>query len=268
MDEALHDVLRRCVNSPVKLDLVLYLHDNPFAMDDARALALRLGREVSMVEASAEELVRDGVLVRLPGADGDGKVIYRPAHGSETAAQVSRLAAFCRHGGIAQVRAVIHDITIAEAVRTAIATSGRLSAREITVACSDGVVLLTGRVNTPGERAELDVLCERLSQSRYGMRAITDRVEVDRRTNPDDRQVRVRARAELAQCAEWNLPDQSAGPDADALYVDVEVIGGVAYLTGLVLTPQDRQRAADVTRQVPGVLDVVNWLDVRTYRST
>lgn len=45
--------------------------------------------------------------------------------------------------------------------------------------------------------------------------------------------------------------------------IHVEVVDGVVDLTGEVWTPLEKQRAADLIRNVAGVIDVANHLDVR-----
>lgn len=45
--------------------------------------------------------------------------------------------------------------------------------------------------------------------------------------------------------------------------IHVQVIDGVVNITGAVWTPLEKQRAGDLVRQVAGVIDVANHLDVR-----
>jgi hyperosmotically inducible protein len=45
--------------------------------------------------------------------------------------------------------------------------------------------------------------------------------------------------------------------------VDVESNGGVVRLTGLVQRPELKQRAAELARNVDGVRDIVNHIEVR-----
>ncbi len=262
LDDELLDLLRRQVNSPIKMDLVAYFHENPYAMDAARSLAVRLGRDASLVDASAGDLVRDGVLAAEPGSRAGADAFYRLAPNEEVRRRIGRLVAFYKGGGGSQIRAAMRDISIADSVQSAIMGSARVSARDIAIRCAGGDVVLHGRVNTSTERAELDVICERLSQSRYGIRAIENRVAVEPRPSPGDPEVR--AAAERALADRFHVPAPEG--DASALYVHVEAIGQIIYLTGFLESPQDRGRAAQVVQSIAGVTDVVNWVDVAARR--
>lgn len=48
--------------------------------------------------------------------------------------------------------------------------------------------------------------------------------------------------------------------------IRVEVVDGVVNLSGEVWTPLERERAADLLRTVPGVIDVANELAIRPPR--
>ena len=48
--------------------------------------------------------------------------------------------------------------------------------------------------------------------------------------------------------------------------IQVEVVDGVVNLTGQVWTPLEKERAAELLRTVPGVIDVDNDLDIQPPR--
>jgi hypothetical protein len=45
--------------------------------------------------------------------------------------------------------------------------------------------------------------------------------------------------------------------------IRVQVVDGVVDITGEVWTPLEKQRAGDLVRQIAGVIDVANHLDIR-----
>jgi osmotically-inducible protein OsmY len=67
-------------------------------------------------------------------------------------------------------------------------------------------------------------------------------------------------KATLAELNSTLAQHRELGPPAD---IHVQVINGVAYLTGLVDTDLEVRRAEAITLQVPGVKDVVNSLSTR-----
>ncbi|HPU00144.1 MAG TPA: BON domain-containing protein [Armatimonadota bacterium] len=259
LDAETREFLYRHVNSPVKLDLILYLHDNPYAVDGADVLALRLGREPPVVEECAEELVQAGLLEVVPRRPAFGPTLYRLAARCEWSACIDRLARLHREGGALQIRTAIRDFGIAAHVRAVIADSGRVGVSDVEVRCEAGVVRLEGRVHTAAERTELDLICERLHESRGGIRAVENRVEVERRPREDDEEMRAALEQHLAA-----LISDSGG--MAGARVQVDVIGGVAYLTGLVESAQDRAFAGQRALEVPGVTAVVNWIDLQGHR--
>ena len=266
LDDELLDLLRRHVNSAIKMDLVAYFHDNPYAADSARTLAMRLGRDVSLAEMCLADLERDGLLRQLPAGRPDGPPLFRLSSAAELRVRITRLVALYRSAAGAEVRAAIRDISIAATVQATIVGSTRVSALDMAVRCSGGTVVLDGRVNTPNERAELALICERLSQSRFGIRGLENRIAVEARRSGEDHGVCAQVQRALVERGRLPCPDSADSRDAGRSYVNVAVLGGVVYLTGLVESSQDRSRAAQISQSVAGVADVVNWLDVEAHR--
>ena len=103
LDAETREFLYRHINSPVKLDLILYLHDNPYAVDGADVLALRLGREPPVVEECAEELVQAGLLEVVPRRPASAPALYRLAAHREWSACIDRLARTPPRGRATQI---------------------------------------------------------------------------------------------------------------------------------------------------------------------
>jgi len=78
MQEHTAEFIRDVVDSPAKLELVLFLHANPYALETARSLAQRLLRPAGQVEAALQDLT-DAEVAQARAADGTAPLFtYNP----------------------------------------------------------------------------------------------------------------------------------------------------------------------------------------------
>ncbi len=73
IDIALLAFLNRCVNSPVKWDIVVFFGQNPYTRDTAAGVAQRIGRSPRVVLPELRDLVLLGVLEQT---DLNGEIVY------------------------------------------------------------------------------------------------------------------------------------------------------------------------------------------------
>jgi osmotically-inducible protein OsmY len=74
--------------------------------------------------------------------------------------------------------------------------------------------------------------------------------------SPRDAQINAQVQAELGRYTELQAPN----------IIDVQTLGGVVYLHGLVDTPFEQALAGSVTRRVPGVKHVENAIGLSNAR--
>lgn len=93
MEEEVARLLEQCIDSKIKLDLVLFFHDHPRFVDTAEAIANWLAKDVGQVESALKALARAGIVERFQL--GSGKyVLYAYTKSSrirDTVAALSRL---------------------------------------------------------------------------------------------------------------------------------------------------------------------------------
>jgi hyperosmotically inducible protein len=125
----------------------------------------------------------------------------------------------------------------------------------IEVSHHDGVVTLTGNVDTPDQKEQALAL----ARTTEGVHDVVDRIatrtgsgqgdapDVDRTAGEavDDASVTRHVKARL-------LDDEIVR----GLHIDVDTKQGVVYLTGTVRSEQERDRALELARSAPGVRDV------------
>ena len=85
--------LKTVANTVLKLDILAYYHDHPFAMDNAEGLARWLNRRTADVVAGLEELSRHGLFSRESEED---SAVYSFGPDEKTAALVERVIASYR----------------------------------------------------------------------------------------------------------------------------------------------------------------------------
>lgn len=143
------------------------------------------------------------------------------------------------------------DARVTEQVKAALATDDTIDARAIEVQTRDGVVQLSGFVNSEDERTAA------LLRAR-GAPGVQE-VRNDLSIREDDRPAAGRPVADnvIAAKVRDSLSDAELGKDSD---VNVEVSEGVVQLSGFVTRPEQKARAGDLASAVEGVRDVENHI--------
>ena len=147
------------------------------------------------------------------------------------------------------------DVGLTGVIKTKLAADTRVSASEINVDTADGVVTLTGNVDTLEARDRAMQLVKETS----GVRSVKDMISVrtgaesgdapdPNRTvgsRMDDAGITMRVKARL-------LDD----PVVKGLQIDVDTRNGVVYLTGSVASDAERTQAIQIAKATEGVVNV------------
>lgn len=149
------------------------------------------------------------------------------------------------------------DAEITARVKTALIRNDQTKARQINVETENGVVQLSGFVDSE----QMKVAAAAAAQSVSGVQQVRNELMVrqgDRTTGraTDDAVIAAKVKSELAS-------DSGLGTAAD---VNVEVRSGVVQLSGFVPSLEQKQEAEQIARQVAGVADVRNSIEVQTPR--
>jgi len=145
------------------------------------------------------------------------------------------------------------DAQIRDAVVRRLDASPVVGSQNVSVAVVDGLVLLTGTVNSWAEHEEAGLLTREVA----GVKAITNDLAINLSA--------VRSDAEIQKDVVSSL---SRDVYLTGLPVSVAVHGGIVTLSGTVGNAYERDRADDVARWVRGVADVndqlvVDWVEDR-----
>lgn len=124
--------------------------------------------------------------------------------------------------------------------------------REVDVEVADGLVLLSGRVNTPEHR----VRAEDIAWSSNRVFDVANEINIERPGGffaaVGDEVTTARVRRALI-----------ASPAVKSFNFNIETYDGVVYLMGIALTPEERVAAAEEASFVGGVRQVVSYVRVR-----
>lgn len=142
------------------------------------------------------------------------------------------------------------DAAVTERVKAALATDRALKAREIEVETRDGVVQLSGFVDSEDQRTAALLR----ARSVQGVQEVRNDLSLRDDTRPAERRV---ADTVIAAKVRDSLQDADLGADSE---VNVEVSKGVVQLSGFVSTPQEKARAGDLASSIEGVRDVENQI--------
>jgi len=142
------------------------------------------------------------------------------------------------------------DAALTERVKTALAGDSELKARDIEVQTRDGVVQLSGFVDSEGQRTAALMR----ARSVQGVQEVRNDLSLRDDTRPTNRPV---ADTVIAAQVRDSLKGADLSSDSD---VNVEVSKGVVQLSGFVSTPQEKARAGDLASSVAGVRDVENQI--------
>lgn len=147
------------------------------------------------------------------------------------------------------------DVGVTGLVKTKLAADGKVSASEITVETTNGVVTLTGNVDSQEAKDQAILLAKATS----GVREVKDMISVKSGTSTgdapdpdrtagtrlDDAGITMRVKARL-------LDD----PVVKGLQIDVDTRDGVVFLTGTVPSDAERAQAIQLAKATEGVKGV------------
>lgn len=142
------------------------------------------------------------------------------------------------------------DTAVTERVKAALAGERALAGRDIEVETRDGVVQLSGFVDSEDQRTAALLR----ARSVPGVQEVRNDLSLRDDSRPTDRAV---ADTVIAAKVRDSLQGADLGSESD---VNVEVSKGVVQLSGFVSTPQEKARAGDLASSVEGVRDVENQI--------
>ncbi len=147
------------------------------------------------------------------------------------------------------------DAGITTAVKTKLAADSQVNASEINVDTKDGVVTLTGNIDS--QEAKDRAL--KIAHDTKGVRDVQDMISVrsasaDGNAPNPDRSIGERIDdAGITMKVKAKLLDD---PTVKGLKIDVDTRDGVVYLTGSVSGEAEKQKAIELARNTEGVRDV------------
>jgi osmotically-inducible protein OsmY len=121
---------------------------------------------------------------------------------------------------------------------------------KIDVDTTDGVVCLSGMVETDLQRRE----AEEVARNTEGVKRVDNDIRIGNptlRENIDDAWISTKVKSKLI-----------ADPDINKFNIDVDVLQGVVTLSGTVKTTYARANAEELARRTEGVVDVKNLIEV------
>jgi osmotically-inducible protein OsmY len=145
---------------------------------------------------------------------------------------------------------LVTDEWIQEAILAELKWEGRVQPTEIGVAVQDGIVALSGRVDSYAKRWAAEEAAHRV----LGVRAVANDVEV--RLSPDDQRTDPDLAAAVTRALAW---DTFVPLDK----LDITVSGRWVTLLGVVDRPYQKLDAEQVVRRLLGVRGVTNLITVR-----
>jgi hyperosmotically inducible protein len=155
------------------------------------------------------------------------------------------------------------DAGLASKVKSKLADDETVKAASIDVEAHDGVVTLTGNVDTPQQKDQ----AVSLARSTEGVRDVVDNIATrtgDHRGDaPDTDRTGGQAwdDAAVTRHVKAALLDD---PVVRGLKIDVDTRDGVVYLTGTVRSQAEMDRAIELARQAKGVRDVQPNLQIQS----
>jgi len=148
-------------------------------------------------------------------------------------------------------RRSVSDSTVTSTVKTKLATDPQTSAYKISVDTSGGVVTLNGAVPTAAEKAE----AERVARNTEGVRQVVNNITVQQEPPAGG--------GETTSDATITNSIKSQFMANGIIGTNVDVKNGEVTITGAVDNAQDKTRAEEIARKVPGVKNVKNQLTVK-----
>lgn len=145
----------------------------------------------------------------------------------------------------------VDDATLVNRVETALATAPWVNAHEIKTSARNGLINLTGLVNTQ-EEAEWAV---ETAYQVSGVKAVVSEIFTRHRSQGQD----LRLTEELVATLGRN--------HLNSAQVHAFVQDGIAFITGEVYSPEDKEKVESLIQQVPGIHNVDNSIRVANHWS-
>lgn len=155
------------------------------------------------------------------------------------------------------------DAGITTAVKARFAADEMVNAYQIDVDTDDGVVTLTGTVDS----AAAEAAALRLAGDTAGVTRVVNQMSIESTAGFGEEMEEMAAAATAATSDAMITAAVKSKLLVDStvrgLKVDVETADGVVTLSGTVASDGERDRAVEVARTITGVRDVQDELDVR-----
>jgi hyperosmotically inducible protein len=146
------------------------------------------------------------------------------------------------------------DVAATTKVKAAFGLSKRVSAYDINVSTTDGIVTLTGLV--PSE--DVKSLAGEIARDTQGVRQVNNEIRIDPAAQPTSESARV----EDLEIRTSILESLARSPELGGKNIDVKVENRIVTLSGGVDTTAQRNGAEQTARAVDGVAGVTNNLTV------
>lgn len=147
----------------------------------------------------------------------------------------------------------VDDATLQMRVGRALIADPQTSRMEIDVDVVDGVVYLKGDVDSEEEKMQ----AARVAANTVGVKEVKNDLQIEGMM-PEGED----ARSDIAIRTSVGTR-LLADPDTSRMNIDVDVVNGVVYLTGIVGSEREKKAAERLVRGVEGVQDVKNELQVQ-----
>jgi len=146
----------------------------------------------------------------------------------------------------------IDDATITAKIKLKLLEDPITKARKIDVDTVNGVVTLTGVVESEKEiKRAIEI-----AKSVKGVRKVVNNLKVGKRgigTYLSDKEITMKIKLKLIE-----------DPDLKAFSIDVDTVNGVVTLTGVVESEYQKRKAIEHAKSVPGVIKVIDNLQIKT----
>lgn len=147
----------------------------------------------------------------------------------------------------------VDDAALSTEVKSNLMSTGGMG--EVDVEVSGGLVLLSGRVNTPDKR----LLAESLAWSAKRTKDVANEINIEEAggfiANASDELISARVRARLV-----------GSSSVRASNINVETYGGTVYLLGIARNEKELRQAAEEASKAGGVNQVVSYIRLRDDR--
>ena len=155
------------------------------------------------------------------------------------------------------VGAAIDDATASSEIKTKLLRADRKKYGEVDVEVANGLVLLSGRVNTQEDK----IFAERTAWSSSRAQDVANEIKVEGRnsfmTGLSDSVITSRVRSSLV-----------GSRTVRSVNFNIETYDGVVYLMGIARSQKELEHAAEKASYVPGVKEVVSYVRLASDRTT